>query len=580
MVNLKRTPPGQVNPRLDPNFRPRNPNSPAGPSPRLSVRGRGRGQPPVTPNTPITPGRVSRPSIDPSDTSPIRKELFDTPESSPPPENRDIEPLLPGLEPPPDPGNIQPEVEPEREKPDPQRRMSFNNATVGAGAGPGSGLGAGPGPGGHPPPDPATARLNRTNTEAFPDRNDREAVLAFLTNQHDHLVDSVTDITARLNSLVTRSDDHQQRQDRIANLMDASGNGSVLNSTKGGQLKAHTYSGSGKESWRNFRNSFEALKEFNNWTDTQLKWALRHSVTGSAADAVEDIHPHKHPDFKSMLDAYEARFMPKAYSSLVRSAVESCRQRATESILSYHSRLRALYNRAYPGVKNDNIHMIETFIKGLRNKSVQQYVQRSRPETYSAALESALNEAAILDKSECEKSSEFSRYAHATGSVLESEGVSAMNLKCYFCSKPGHLKRDCKLLAMTRKRFPLSNRRNKTARARPTRFTAGRYSGRARAARFPPRRFPSSSSSDNKRKQVRRSLIAAIEAGEEEAAELADPQGYEDEDEEADGGDNLDLEWDNYDFTFDDYIASLEEEEIDTYLEEYEEEESDLDSRP
>jgi hypothetical protein len=117
-------------------------------------------------------------------------------------------------------------------------------------------------------------------------------------------------------------------------------------------------------------------------------------------------------------------------------------QQSKESVIQFHSRLLALWARAYPNWANNEEMPIRRFAQGLRRQKVKEQVLRANPQTYEAALQAAQAEVAIVD-------------AHLAGfgqggiipggaAAVEPMEIGALaDIQCHTCKKMGHMARNC-----------------------------------------------------------------------------------------------------------------------------------------
>ena len=212
--------------------------------------------------------------------------------------------------------------------------------------------------------------------------------------------------------------------------------------------KIEKYGNESSDDWLVFKHHIETVCRLNGYNDLQSRLALAASMTGKAALATLDINPRQRVDgvditFTQLLALFEARFLPGSASQMARIRFDAARQGPNEAVLEFHSRLRALHNKAYPNA-NDDVNLIRKFTMGLRRKELRMQVMRSNPDTYANALELAQNEASVL---------QMVKVTELGASLTNEEPMEIGSLEepqqrtgdCHFCESNGHWKRDCPL---------------------------------------------------------------------------------------------------------------------------------------
>jgi hypothetical protein len=90
-------------------------------------------------------------------------------------------------------------------------------------------------------------------------------------------------------------------------------------------------------------------------------------------------------------------FVSPAYKEKARAAFLSRKQGPEESIIVFHGTLSALFEAAYEERDRQAATLIRQFVSGLRNPEIVKQLIIAKPETYQAALESALRWEGDLD---------------------------------------------------------------------------------------------------------------------------------------------------------------------------------------
>ena len=220
--------------------------------------------------------------------------------------------------------------------------------------------------------------------------------------------------------------------------------------------------------WLTWRRNFVVTAEINGWGDLRQRQEIRASMKGAAERAISDILHNPLPpplvagaiaaapvvplDAATLLDLYQARFLPAAETDLCRVALRHARQTEGENILEWHTRCRALYARAYPNRGADEIELQDQFKLGLYNKKIREATWEARPLTYTECLTAAHNKAAskaILEahaNPRGEVKQEPGLHAFGGGGYPERKppGGSGSRGGCNYCGVEGHYKRECR----------------------------------------------------------------------------------------------------------------------------------------
>lgn len=231
---------------------------------------------------------------------------------------------------------------------------------------------------------------------------------------------------------------------------------------RAGNHRIERFGAESHENWTLWREHFISTATLNGFDDRQSRLALRGAMVGKAAWATLDIDVLNadYPTIAHVMQLFQARFRPAAASQLERVKFDGARQYNSETTLNYHSRLRAIYNDAYPNA-NDETPLIRKFIQGLKSKDLKLQVLRTNPDTYQEALEAAQNEASVLQLGKLFDLGASQSHAAEPMEIgaMQPNGNRATNQQtanrpsyngsnkkkgnCHHCGKAGHWKREC-----------------------------------------------------------------------------------------------------------------------------------------
>ncbi len=230
-----------------------------------------------------------------------------------------------------------------------------------------------------------------------------------------------------------------------------------------GTHRIRTFGFTEGESWLIWKSHFRHVSRLNGFNDLEMRLALAAAMVDKAAANVNDINVEQPaiaggppPTIDEILDRYQHRFIPAAASQLMRMRFDSARQGASESLLGFHGRLRALYNEAYPNMQ-DQTQLVRRFIGGIRKPHVRLQLNRQNPPTYTDALEIAQNEDSAIQLNKVQEvgAGVVTDEPMEIGAVLPGKTTNRPIMKktagdwrepegtCHFCNKKGHWKKDC-----------------------------------------------------------------------------------------------------------------------------------------
>ena len=232
-----------------------------------------------------------------------------------------------------------------------------------------------------------------------------------------------------------------------------------------------TYDGSGQ--WIDYHAHFEACSEINGWSYATKGLYLAASLRGSAQGCLGNIPKGEKPDYETLVLALEDRFAPPSQAELYRVQMRERRQRAGETFSELGQAIQRLANMAYPTATFEFRDMLarDHFVDALDNSEVRIRIQQSRPRSLNDAVKLAVElEAHRRAERKCyarhlnvePSSDKLVELVKALSAKIESLQTDLRDLQlqrskdnaqdtassskrrlCYFCRKPGHLRRDC-----------------------------------------------------------------------------------------------------------------------------------------
>ena len=227
---------------------------------------------------------------------------------------------------------------------------------------------------------------------------------------------------------------------------------------KTSMAKPKYYSDLPGENFLAWRSQFQVISEYNRWSQDEGKAMAFAYMSGQALESVMDIGlTDPLESVKDLLDKYQARFLPESRSQMLRAQFDHVVQLPNESIQKLHSRMRVLYQLAYPDLKDrSEINLIERFIKALNNREVQNHVRRRKPAKYTDVLNVAQEETAfVLMDAVTHSPSGPQQPMPGDGSFIGAlrarpqiapavrQATTTSDKKCYYCGEGTHLINRC-----------------------------------------------------------------------------------------------------------------------------------------
>ncbi|KAJ8911333.1 hypothetical protein NQ315_003987 [Exocentrus adspersus] len=153
------------------------------------------------------------------------------------------------------------------------------------------------------------------------------------------------------------------------------------------KVKVPTYDG--KVSWNTYLRQFEAVVR--NWREEDKATSLIAALRGEALEVLRTI-PEASPNYAMLTSALERRYGDAHLQHVYQAQLRSRRQRFEETLQQYEADISRMVNLAYPTAPAEVIEQlsVSSFIEGLRDPEIGQFVRLARHKTTSEALAQAL----------------------------------------------------------------------------------------------------------------------------------------------------------------------------------------------
>ena len=238
------------------------------------------------------------------------------------------------------------------------------------------------------------------------------------------------------------------------------------------------------ENWLTFKDNFLTTAALNEWKGERAKLKLKAAMRDEAAKAVQHIRFPPSWTLQQALAAYEEVFVHPAGVELAQAELEKARKKSDETLLTFHTRLRYLFLRAYPNENPETSKKLkDLFATQLGSLAMSKELRTSpsyRQESYTLLLTRAQDVEATFktlqeayrgnrgvnaiqlyedDEEEDMDLPGINALAGANGSRRHS-GPSSGPPRCHACDSEDHKVRQC----------PYGKKLLEAIRAHPERF--------------------------------------------------------------------------------------------------------------
>lgn len=244
----------------------------------------------------------------------------------------------------------------------------------------------------------------------------------------------------------------------------------------------------GKSNWMSFKRKFKSYRQVLNWSETESKDYLLWSLEGKALDFVTvSATKIEEYSFRKIVKKLESRFGVQELKETSKAKFRQACQKPDESLEDWADRVMTLATPAFVDLPEHHLkkEAIAKFCQGCCDKDAAKQVCFEQPSTMEEALNMVKHHQYIsqaVDGKRQKKSADVSvnavqspseaRVEQLIASALkdfakklpkdsptnltppkpDQKGDAKKKIRCFFCKRFGHMKKDCKVWKMVMER--------------------------------------------------------------------------------------------------------------------------------
>ena len=231
----------------------------------------------------------------------------------------------------------------------------------------------------------------------------------------------------------------------------------------------------GSSSWQDFLVQFEMASAVNNWDEYTKAYELATSLRGVAQGVVTEIEPLRRFDYNYLVSALTSRFEPVNQENMYKVQMNTFHRKLGQTLPEMAQEIRRITRLAYPTAPIDIRNQLakDCFIRALNEPKIQLSIFQREPKTIDDCIRFGVEyEAFTLEQKRLNTPKQGLRMINETDQ-LENEYVAHLSklndhiekltsdsknnnksdnlITCYYCSRKGHMKRDCRKLEWDKK---------------------------------------------------------------------------------------------------------------------------------
>ncbi len=134
----------------------------------------------------------------------------------------------------------------------------------------------------------------------------------------------------------------------------------------------------GKSDFLDYKVQFETVAYLNQWTREEMGLQLAISLTDEAREVLSSLRGADMHNYDRLVEALECRYSPRGRESQYYLELMSRDQGPEEDVTTYGHTLRRLAAKAFADRPMDELMLVNTFIRGLRNVDMKRHVYHER----------------------------------------------------------------------------------------------------------------------------------------------------------------------------------------------------------
>ena len=234
-----------------------------------------------------------------------------------------------------------------------------------------------------------------------------------------------------------------------------------------------------KTEWSDYLKHFEAVSDWNGWTESQKAKQLVMSFEGEALKLLGELGSDVLNDYEYLVTELNRRYDPAEQAQAWKIEFRNRSRKPSETVTQYAQSLKRLVLKAFPNMSRDAQEqwVLDQFTLGLGSVDLRRHVQFGHPHDLNAAISLAIEfeafESGNRDKlrkpanrsaevcavgAHRPSSPETQNHSSTPNNKVQKSSSATTNsgdkpssfdksqVECHYCKKKGHFKKECRKL--------------------------------------------------------------------------------------------------------------------------------------